>query len=421
MAKQKPKESKESNADSGKFSDDATIADELKLESPSASCQPIDEKFYEYVEQQNDLANGQYAIGDLSDSSSDGNTSENENEASSSELCVDESDKSLEIVEVEESEEHGESKDNTVTHDSDNNDKIDDSDSDDDDDSFADLMNQHFEGSAPRPTIISARTDSFPSDDSEPIEKDVKFFIDKGRSAAMAECDGTEYRVGFLDLTAAELARMEMFSHDGIYLTVKSNHIIVRDNRFHIKRITEREISPNAEQAFVSMYEQLNLGRVQFGTEPFFAKYQNEVYFVGEKLYHEYSELLKRTRKCAGTAIRIGHDRLIIDDATQTLDVLGSISFQNEICVISGTFDMYKFQDEYPLSGYKRFMICKNPWALLEVEPELLHSSIYDDCTEIYAELDFPFTESTNVEKIVKPAKVAKQSKKSEPRFSDDE
>lgn len=415
MTKQKQKLSEGTNADSDEFLGDATIAEEFEVESLPA----IDDKFYEYVQQQNELAN---VAGDLSDSSSDEHTSENENEASSSGYCVDECDESLEIEEVEKNEGHDESKNNAPTNDSDISDKTDDSDSDDDDDSFADLMNEHFEGNAARPTIVSAQTDSFPClDDPEPIEKDVKFFIDKGRSTAMAECDGTEYRIGFLDLTAEEHARMERFSQAEIYLTVKSNHIMIRDNRFHIKRIVEREISPNTGLAFDSMYEQLKLGRVQFGTQPFFAKYQNEVYFVGEKLYHEYSELLKRTKKCEGTAIRTRHDRLIIDDAMQTLDVLDPISFQNEICVISGTFDMYKFQDEYPLAGYQRFMICKNPWMLLEVEPELLHSSIYDDCTEIYAGSNFPLAESTNVEKIVRPAKVPKQKKKSEPRHLDEE
>lgn len=407
LTTQKPK-----NPASDELLDDATFAEKLKLKSSPANCQPIGEKFYEYVGFTNELVNGQYATGDLSESSDDEHTSDNESKASGSELCADECNGSLEIQEVEKSEERNESK----VHDDDskNNDEVDDSDSDDDD-AFADMLNQHFEGNAVRPIIVSAQMDS------EPIEKDVKFFIDKFRSAAMAEYDGTEYRIGFLDLTAAERARMEMFSQADIYLTLKSDHIMIRDNRFHIKRITEREISPNAELAFDSMYAQLNLGRVQFGTEPFFAKYQNEVYFVGEKLYHEYSELLTRTKKSAGTAIRIGHDRLIIDDSMQTLDVLDSISFQNEICVISGTFDMYKFQDEYPLAGYQRFMICKNPWMLLEVEPELLHSSIYDNCTEIYAESDFPFAESTKVEKIVRPAKVAKQPKKCEPRYLNDE
>lgn len=415
LTKQKPKISDETNVDSDELSDDAAIAEEFKFESSPANCQPLDEKMYEYVQQQNKLAKGAYAAVSLGDSSSDEHTSENKNETSSSGVCVDECDGSVEIDVVEKSDEHGEGKENAATNDSD--DFIDDSDSDDDD-SFGDLMNQHFERSAARPTIVSAQNDL---DDSEPIEKDVKFFIDKCRSTAMVECDGTEYRIGFLDLTAAESARMEMFSQDAVYLTVKSNHIMIRDNRFHIKRITEREIAPNKLQAFDSMYEKLQLGRVQFGTESFFAKYQNEVYFVGEKLYHEYSELLKRTKKCPGTAIRIGHDRLIIDDAMQTLDVLDSISFQNEICVISGTFDMYKFQDEYPLTGFQRFMICKNPWQLLQVEPELLHSSIYDDCTEIYAESNFPCAESKNVEKIVRPAKVAKQAKKSEQRFKDEE
>lgn len=401
--------------------DGATFSNKLKLDSSPANCPPsIDEKLYEYVEQQNKLANGQYTNGDLCGSSSDEHISEND--ASDSEPCVDECDESPENEETERSDGSEDSKHSE----SDNNDNDDDedSDSDDDDDLFADMLNQHFEGNAKTPIIVSFQTDSFPCfDDSEPIEKEVKFFIDKCRSTAMAECDGTEYRIGFLDLTPAERHRMDMFSQSDIYLNVKSNHIMIRDNRLHIKRITEREILPSTGLPYDSMYEQLKLGRVQFGTEPFFAKYQNEVYFVGERLNHEYSELLKHTKKSAGIAIRIGHDRLVIDDAMQTLDVHDSISFksQKEICVIPGTFDMYKFQDEYPLTGFQRFMICKNPWLLLEIEPELLHSSIYDDCTEIYAEMDFPFEDSTKFEMVVKPAKAVKQKKKSEPRYLNEE
>lgn len=409
MTKKKPNKSEQTNDSSKVFLEISTTADEVNIEPTSASCQSIDEQLYEYVQQQNDLVN-EFVSSDSS--------SENGNKSSCSELCTDEYDKVLEID--DKNEEHDESKDDSTTTNDKEND-IDESDSDDED-SFADMLNQHFEGSTVRPTIVSAQTDSFPClDDSEPIDKEVKFFIDKCRSAAMAECDGTEYRIGFLDLTAAEHARMETFSQGEIYLNVRSDHIMIRDNRFHIKRIIEREISSYTELTFDSMYEQLNLGRIQFGTEPFFAKYQNEVYFVGEKLYHEYSELLKRTKRCSGTAIRVGHDRLIIDDTMQTLDVHDSISYQNEICVISGSFDMYRFQDEYPLAGFQRFMICKNPWSLLEVEPELLHSSVHDDCTEIYAEPDFPFGDSTKVEKIIKPTKVAKQPKKSQQRYTNDD
>lgn len=409
MGRQKSKNSEENHADANNL----------------MHTQQIDDKIYEYVNQQNDLAK-QYADTNLSVSSCDENSSESDESESQSHLGAD----NIDLVEDEsdrKSKESEESKDSGNANTTDNNDDSDDSDADSSgDDDFNDFLNQHFESTAAQPTIVSAQTDSFPIfDDSEPIDKEVKLFIDKCRAIACADYDGTEYRIGFLDLTANERARMQMISQTEIHLTFKSNNIWIHDNRFYIKRITEREVSPNA-QPFESMYEQLNLGRVQFSsTEPFFAKYENEVYFVGELLYHEYSELLKQTKKCAGTAIRIGHDRLTIDYAKQILDVKNAIPFRNqqEICVIKGTFDKYKFQDEYPLTGYQRCMICDKPWTLLEVEPELLHSSNYDDCTEIYADADYPFddNDSTKVEKIVKPAKSAKKPKKWVSRYSDEE
>lgn len=392
----------------------------------------IDENFLEYFNQQIDLSDRYRTDVVLSNASS----SESEDSVSESPFDTEnvnyvENENELEAYEAidhknisnEESKDSGVA--NTATDKSDNNN---DSDTDSDVDDFNDLLNEHFASTATHPIIVSAQTDSFPCfDDSEPIDKEVKFFIDKCRAAACADYDGTEYRIGFLDLTADERARMEMIAQTHIYLTCKSNNIMIRDNKFHIKRITEREIAPSSGQ-YDSMYEQLKLGRVQFSsTEPFFAKYQDEIYFVGEVLYHEYSELLKQTRKCSGTAIRIGHDRLVIDIAKQTLDIKHPISFrsQQEICVIKGSFDKYKFQDEYPLTGYQRFMICNKPWTVLEVEPELLHSSIYDDCTEIYADVNFPIDDkddnSTKIEKIVKPPKSQKKAAKTVSRYLEEE
>lgn len=379
--------------------------------------QQIDDKLYEYVNLQNDLAE-QYSSTLPSGSSNDESSSdESESQphfgAEHVDIVEDEHNRSGIASEESKDSGHGNTTDNDDSNDS------------DDDDAFNDLLNQHFERTTAQPTIVSAQTDSFPCLDVEPIDKEVKFSIDKCRAAPCADYDGTEYRIGFLDLTANECARMHMISQTDVYLTFQSNYIVIRDNKFNIKRITEREISPNV-QTYDSMYDELKLCRVQFSsTEPFFAKYENEIYFVGDELYNEYSELLKHSKKCAGTAIRIGHDRLIIDYSKQTLNLKNSIPFRNqkEICVIKGSFDKYKFQDEYPLTGYQRFMICDKPWTLLEIEPELLHSSIYDDCTEIYADVDYPFddSDSANVEKIVKPSKVTKKPKKNVPRYLEEE
>lgn len=73
------------------------------------------------------------------------------------------------------------------------------------------------------------------------------------------------------------------------------------------------------------------------------------------------------------------------------------------------------------MNGYRRFVICSNPYKPLEVEPALLHSSIYDDCTEIYAETDFPFTETERVERIVKEISIPKPKLKSETINPEDE
>lgn len=244
----------------------------------------------------------------------------------------------------------------------------------------------------------------------EPTEIRVEFFIDQSKSVALAKYKDVEHRIGFLDLLPEEYETLKIITQGSVYLNAKSNHIVIHDGKFHIKRIIERDISNNTNLPFESHYKQLNLCRIQFSTsEPFLAKYDNEFYFLGEKLYDEYSELLNRTKKTPGTAIRIGNDHLIIDPLAQTLEIDHSITFKNrerEICTIAGAFDSYKFYDDYPLTEYQRYMICNNPIIILEVEPELVHSSIYDDCTEIYADVDFPFANSEKVQKISPAPKV---------------
>lgn len=291
---------------------------------------------------------------------------------------------------------------------------------DSDDDNHDDFFNEIF--NCTRPKYISVPTDTFPcSDDSDSesstADVEVKFYIDKSRSKPVAEYGDTEYRIGFLDLTSDEHSCIGMMIQTTVDLSFDPKHIVIRDGTLNIRRINERQFySPPSSQC-VELFESLNLVRVQFSsTERFLAKYEDEIYLVGEKLYEEYTNLLHRTKKPTGTSIRIRNDRLTIDFATQTLDVHQTISFrnQNEICVISGTPDCNNYLDDYPSNGFYRVVLGHNPFEILVVEPKLIHSSIYDDCTEIYAEQDFPFAESERVQKIVKNTAKAERQRKVE-------
>lgn len=295
-----------------------------------------------------------------------------------------------------------------------------------DDDNHDDFFNEIF-NSAPQ-QYISAPTDDFCSDDSDSelstCDVEVKFFVDKSiRSKPVAEYDDTEYRIGYLDLTPDEYSCIGMITETTVEFPINSRHIVILDGTLNIKRINERHLYPQSNQC-IELFEKLNLGRVQFSsTEPFLAKYEDEIYFVGDQLYDEYSNLLHRTKKSPGTSIRIRNDRLCIDLSTQTLDVEQTISFrnQNEICMISGSSDDNKYLDAYPSNGFRRVVLGNKPFQILEVEPELIHSSIHDDCTEIYAEADFPFGESEKVQKIVKDTAKAERQKQEELLDPDDE
>lgn len=266
-------------------------------------------------------------------------------------------------------------------------------------------------------TILSAPIDTFQChDDSDTeigsFEAEIKFSIEKSRSIAVAEYDDTEYRIGCLDLTDDEYSNLKLISQTNVLISVRPNSISVHDNKFNIKRINERQVSPNVTSSdSVEMYAKLNLDRIQFSSVVPLAKYQNEIYFVGHKLYTEYNHLLESTNKPAGTPIRINNDRLEIDVATQTLELRQCISLTNqrEFCVIKGSFDSNKVQDEYCMNGYRRFVIRNSSHGLeiFEVEPDLLHSSINDDYDEIYAELDFPFSGTEKMEELIKQITVS--------------
>lgn len=293
------------------------------------------------------------------------------------------------------------------------NDEADETISDDEDAAF---FNDELFTKTNTTTIMSAPIHTFQSQDdsdteTEPFE-DIKLFIDKSRSTPLAEYNDTEYRIGFLDLTDIEHSHLKLIPQTSVTINARSSSIFIHDNRFNIKRINERQMLPNEKSRnSVEMYEKFNLDRIQFASNAPLAKYQNDIYFVGQKLYTEYNNLLERTNKPAGTPIRINNDRLVIDVATQTLELRQGIFSKNrtEVCVIKGTFDSHKLQNEYCMNRCRRFVICNNSdgFEIFEVKPELLHSSIFDDYDEIYAELDFPVSATERVEELVKQITIA--------------
>lgn len=280
-----------------------------------------------------------------------------------------------------------------------------------DDDSFC---NQLFNSSEPRVTFVTAQTDSFPcadDSDSEIETSFVKFCINNSSSVPLAEYDETEYRIGFLDLTTEEYSHLNLVNETTVELNINSQCIQIEQNMFNIRRIKVRHVTPNMQQSTRErLWSSLNMGRVQFSsTEPFLAKYENEIYLVGDKLRDEYLRLLKRTKMNAGTAIRLYNDRLCIDLSNRTLEVTKTTSFekQKEICRILAAPDFKSdFLDEYNSEKFRRYIINYKTNTLLEVDPILIHSSNHDDCGEIYAEIDFLFTES---ERVRMPEKSTKQ------------
>lgn len=270
------------------------------------------------------------------------------------------------------------------------------SDLDENDDAF---FNELFTNAAP--TYEAADTAPWLDDSDTEISSDatVKFYIND--LVAVAEIAGTRHRIGFLDLTDEEHSCLGAISETTVEMSVNEKYILMQNQKFNIKRIQEYENTVSSHQKQMeSSFEELNLHRIQFSrSEPFLAKYQNDIYFVGKRLCSEYLLLLSRTKKQPGISMRINKKRLCVDRLNQVLDVKQAIDFKkpNEICIIADTNESSSLpssNDDRPSNGYRRFIMLHSSWTLLEVEANLIHSSVYDVCTEIYAEIDFPFTES---------------------------
>lgn len=267
------------------------------------------------------------------------------------------------------------------------------------DKSFFDSL---FTDSKPKSQFITAPTDTFPCEENSDNESEVviyhsvKFYIDDG---TWAEYNGMKYRIDHLDLTAVELSYLKIITETPIELEFDRKNIFIRQNRLCIKRIEEayqeKALTSNNASLWFSL---LNLVLIQFSTtEPILAKYQDQIYFVGDKLYEEYNVLLTRAKKNTGTAIRISRDRININLQSRVLDVFATIPLeeQGEVCVISGQNEPNT--NSLAHSEFRRYIIKSDPYEVFEVELTLLHSSIHDGCTEIYAGTDFPFNEDEKV------------------------
>lgn len=270
------------------------------------------------------------------------------------------------------------------------------SDLDENDDEF---FNELFTDGV-TPSYVAAETAPWLDDSDSELSTGtaVKFYIDK--SMAVAEISGTKHRIGFLDLNDEEYSCLGAISETSVELSVNEKYILMKNKKFNIKRIHECENPIDAHQKQMeSLYEELGLQRIKFSSsEPFLAKYQNDIYFVGKKLCTEYLVLLNRSKQPPGTPIRINKKRLNIDKTSQMLDVKQSIDFKkpNEIVIISDTIEPFATasSDDRSVNDYRRFVMTQNTWTLLEVEANLIHSSVYDVCTEIYAEIDYPISKA---------------------------
>lgn len=234
---------------------------------------------------------------------------------------------------------------------------------------------------------------TYESDNESEIEENpIKFYIHSQTSVFAAEYKNDKYNVGFLDLTENERASLAFAAQVIVSLNIAPSDIVIEFDKLYVKRIRERNVKPNLRYDHYA--KELNVDRVHFSSsEPLLSKYKNGIYFVGERLHAEYKELLQLTKKRIGIPIRLNNERIIIDTANQTLDVTKTYSYINQrICVISGSHNI----DENIPHGceeIQRFLISVelNEMKFHKINEKLIHSSAHDDCTEIYAEIDFPW------------------------------
>lgn len=218
--------------------------------------------------------------------------------------------------------------------------------------------------------------------------------------ARVSHNDNNYNKFGCLDLNEAERLQFRNAMKHQEYepLKVESKDLIL-DNVSHkisIKRIDELE----PEQIDIEKIDFLNAAsntdRIQFSSkQPLMAKYKDELYFVDSKLEKEYLELLKNTNEKRGTAIRINVDRVVI--ANGKLSVNEEINYAGKIIAVVKVPEAFEnILKENILkisenSDYNRYMVRfygRNN-VLHRVDPFLIHSSKYDICTDIFANVDY--------------------------------
>lgn len=261
---------------------------------------------------------------------------------------------------------------------------------DSDDDNHDAFFNQIFNTPVQNPPRTDAYPDSDDSDNERCSKKYavVKFFNSNKTSALVAEYDDIEYHIGFLDVTYEQYLCMG----PKFELRTHPEHIVITRKTLQIKRINERQVSPQAIY-FDEFFDQYNCERIQFSrTEPLMAKYRGNIYLVGSGLCSEYAKLLHFTQKPKGTAIRIHKSRVIVHETTQNIDTKTPNSYEDReaFFVTCGSFNPNEYLRDHPSNDIRRFVLCYERLQFFEVDAALLHSSIYDDCPEIIVDPYIP-------------------------------
>lgn len=208
---------------------------------------------------------------------------------------------------------------------------------------------------------------------------------------------------GYLDLNEAERLQFKNTikanaSEENIPLKIESKYLILDhvNHKLSIRRINELQ----PEQIDMKEIDFLNAvsdtDRIHFSTKsPLMAKYRGELYFVHKKLEKEYLELLYHTKQKRGTAIRVNINRVTISDGKLSVNKVNDYAGK-EIAVIKvpETFENHLRENILKITEnceYNRYMVgyYGRQKVLHRVDPFLIHSSKYDICTDIHAEVDY--------------------------------
>lgn len=211
----------------------------------------------------------------------------------------------------------------------------------------------------------------------EPETVPVKLFIDEITSTVLAKYESVVYGIGIIDLTYYEYCCITM-NNWNVVLTPSRRHIVILNDKLNIKRIPDYKM-PETE-ALSSLCNISSIARVQFSTTlPILAKYNDEIFFIGDKLCEEYLNILKSFNQQIGAAIRIDKKFLTFDMVKQTLDITETTNFQNlqTFCSVnkSSNLNMHlEAEIKYYSNEYKRFVINNRPFTMLEVDTSLIYS-----------------------------------------------